>query len=87
MMPPPTHQLDDGEAMVDAAAGGLEFVQLPISLVRGHVEASLLQAVLDRFSSVDVEIHAIWPRQAHLSPRVRYLVDQLLAYAARGRLS
>jgi hypothetical protein len=29
----------------------------------------------------------VWPRQAHLSPRVRYVVDQLLAYAAKGRLN
>ena len=87
MMPPPTHQLSDGEAMVDAATGGLGLVQLPISLVRGHIEAGLLQAVLGRFSSIDVEIHAIWPRQAHLSPRVRYVMDQLLVYAAKGRLS
>ena len=87
MMPPPTHQLSDGEAMVDAAAGGLGLVQLPISLIRRHIEGGLLQAVLGELSSVEVEIHAIWPRQAHLSPRVRYVVDQLLAYAARGRLS
>ena len=34
----------------------------------------------------DVEVHALWKHQAHLSPRVRYIVDQLVAYAADGKL-
>ena len=37
--PPLTHQLSDGEAMVD--------------------------------------VHAIWQRQAHMSPRMRYMVDSV----------
>jgi DNA-binding transcriptional LysR family regulator len=85
--PPATHQLDDGEAMVDAAVGGLGLCQLPISLIRAHLERGALEAVLSDYSTVPVDVHAVWPRQAQLSPRVRYVVDQLVAHAAKGRLS
>lgn len=84
--PPATHRLSDGEAMVDAAIEGLGLAQLPISLVRAAMASGSLRPVLQAFSAVGVEVHAVWPRQRHLSPRVRYVVDQLVACAARGRL-
>jgi DNA-binding transcriptional LysR family regulator len=84
--PPATHRLSDGEAMVDAAVGGLGLAQLPISLVREPLSNGLLKPVLEAYSAVGVDIHAVWPQQAHLSPRVRYVVDQLLLYATQGRL-
>lgn len=85
--PPATHQLGDGEAMVDAAVGGLGICQLPSSLVRSHLERGTLISLLQEVSSVPVAVHALWPRQAHLSPRVRYVVDQLVVRAARGDLN
>lgn len=84
--PPATHRLSDGEAMVDAAIGGLGLAQLPISLVRDAIAKGLLRPVLHAYSPAGVEVHAVWPRQRHLSPRVRHVVDQLVAYAAKGRL-
>ena len=84
--PPATHRLSDGEAMVDAAVGGLGLAQLPISLVRGPLANGLLRPVLQAFSAVGVDVHAVWPRQRHLSSQVRYVVDQLVTYASRGRL-
>ncbi|AOF97996.1 LysR substrate-binding domain-containing protein [Sphingobium sp. RAC03] len=86
LVPPATHQISDGEAMVDATVGGLGLSQVPISMVRADIDAGRLQTVLDEFSSVDVDIHAVWPRQAQLSPRVRFIVDQLINFAADGRL-
>jgi DNA-binding transcriptional LysR family regulator len=85
--PPAVHQLSDGEAMVDAAVGGLGLAQLPVSMVRAQLERGLLEPVLRDYSTVPVDIHAVWPRQAQLSPRVRYVVDQLVAFAAQGQLS
>jgi DNA-binding transcriptional LysR family regulator len=86
LSPPATHQLSDGEAMVDAAVGGLGICQLPSSLVRRHLDDGALVPVLSDYSTVPVEVHALWPRQAHLSPKVRYVVDQLVAQAQQGRL-
>jgi len=84
--PPLTHQLSDGEAMVDAAVAGLGLCQAPISMVRDHLAHARLESVLGDLSSVPVEVHAVWPRQAHLSPRVRHVVDRLVAEAKRGTL-
>jgi DNA-binding transcriptional LysR family regulator len=84
--PPATHRLTDGEAMVDAAIGGLGLAQFPISLVRDALANKLLEPVLQEFSAVGVEIHAVWPRQTHLNARVRHVIDRLVDYAAQGRL-
>lgn len=85
-LPPATHQFGDGEAMVEAARAGLGLCQVPISMVRGLLERGELVRVLAAQSGVSVEIHAVWPRQKQLSPRVRYVVDQLVARAAAGDL-
>jgi DNA-binding transcriptional LysR family regulator len=84
--PPATHRFSDAEAMVAAAIGGLGLLQMPLSLVREHIAAGSLRPILKAVSATGVEVHAVWPRQKHLSPRVRYVVDQLIAYAAMGRL-
>jgi DNA-binding transcriptional LysR family regulator len=73
--------------MVEAAVGGLGLAQLPISLVRAPLASGLLKPVLQAYSPVGVDVHAVWPQQAHPSPRVRYVVDQLIAFAAKGRLN
>lgn len=61
--------------------------QMPISLVRPHLERGSLVSVLDDFSSVPIEVHAVWRRQAHLRARVRYVVDRLVDHASKGALS
>ncbi|WP_280190821.1 LysR family transcriptional regulator [Delftia sp. PS-11] len=84
--PPATHQFSDGEAMVDAAVAGIGLVQLPASLLREKIKAGLLEVVLDACSGPGVEVHAVWPHRERLSPRLRYVVDQLVLYAAQGKL-
>ena len=84
--PPATHRLSDGEAMVDAAIAGMGIAQLPASLVRRAIADGSLLPILQANSDVGVEVSAVWPKQRHLNPRVRYVVDQLVDYAARGRL-
>lgn len=83
--PPATHQISDGEAMVDAVMQGLGLAQLPISMVRDQVGDGRLRLVLHQYAGSQIDIHAIWPKRAHLSPRVRYIVDGLVACAAQGR--
>lgn len=82
--PPATHQMSDGEAMVDAAISGLGLAQFPISLVREPLKDGRLRPVLQTYSGFGVDVHAVWPQRTQLSPRVRYVVDQLVAYAAKG---
>lgn len=84
--PPATHQLSDAEAMLDAVINGLGLAQFPASLVRAALSDGRLKSVLQPFAPAGVEVHVLWPKRAHLSPRVRYIVDELLACAARGQL-
>jgi DNA-binding transcriptional LysR family regulator len=82
---PAADHFSDAEAMVDAAVAGLGLVQLPVSILRAHLEQGRLQQVLAPHVT-RVDVHALWPRQARLRPRVRFIIDQLVHHAALGRL-
>lgn len=86
LAPPPTHQIGDGEAMVDAALAGIGLCQMPLALMRPHLEAGTLVTVLDDWTRREVDVHAVWPRTAHLRPKVRHVVDTLVRLAGEGRL-
>lgn len=79
-----TYQFSDGDAVIDAAVAGLGICQMPISLIRSHLQSGALQLVLDDCSQQHVEIHALWPKTRHLRPKVRHVVDELAKLAARG---
>ncbi|MGY0561130.1 LysR family transcriptional regulator [Luteimonas sp. A277] len=83
-VPVGTHQFSDGDAVIDAAVAGLGICQMPISLVRPHLQSGALQLVLDDCSQQHIEIHALWPQTRHLRPKVRHVVDELAKLAARG---
>lgn len=68
------------------AVAGQGICQMPSSLIRDHLEAGRLVPVLERFNPGDVEIHAVWPQTRHLLPKVRRVVDELVARAKRGAL-
>jgi DNA-binding transcriptional LysR family regulator len=84
--PPPTHQIGDGEAMVDAAVAGIGLCQMPLALMRPHIEAGTLVSVLDAWTGRAIDVHAVWPRTAHLRPKVRHVVDTLVNLGSDGRL-
>ncbi|AOF98768.1 bacterial regulatory helix-turn-helix, lysR family protein (plasmid) [Blastomonas sp. RAC04] len=85
-IPSSTHQISDGEAMVEAVTAGLGLCQVPASMVRQRLDQGRLEAVMTDMSTVPVEVHAVWPRRAQLTPRVRHVVDRLVVEAAKGRL-
>jgi DNA-binding transcriptional LysR family regulator len=84
--PPATHQISDGDSIVEAALAGLGLCQMPMSLLRPHLESEMLLPVLDDISSESIDVHAVWPKVAHLRPKVRHVVDTLVALAERGEL-
>lgn len=86
LAPPPTHQIGDGEAMIDAALAGIGLCQMPIALMRPHLEAGTLVTVLDDWTRREIDVHAVWPRTAHLRPKVRHVVDTLVRLAGEGKL-
>lgn len=86
IVPLAMHQAQNGEAIVDLAIAGLGMCQMPLFMVRDAIGDGRLESVLTELSNVPVEVHLIWPQRHHLSPRIRYVVDQLLAFAAAGRM-
>ncbi|MCY1325927.1 HTH-type transcriptional regulator DmlR [compost metagenome] len=84
--PPATFEFGDGDAIIDAATGGFGICQFPLSLVRSQIQHGALVPVLERFSTCDVDIHAVWSRTSHLSPKIRHVVDRLVEIASTGGL-
>ena len=66
------------------AGGGL--AQLPTWLVQTPVEQGLLVPVLEAYAGAEMPINVIWPRTRYLQPKVRMVVDELLALAQRDAL-
>lgn len=85
VVPPATHQLSDGESIVETAVAGFGLCQMPESIVRGKIERGLLVAVMAQYST-PVDVHLLWMREATLAPRIRYVIDQLVEHAERGAL-
>jgi DNA-binding transcriptional LysR family regulator len=84
--PPPTHEIGDGAAIVDAAVASLGLAQMPSSLVANHIAAGRLVSVLEAFTGARIEISAIWPSTKQLLPRVRHVVEILADEGRRGNL-
>jgi DNA-binding transcriptional LysR family regulator len=86
LAPPPTYQISDAEAMIDAALAGVGLCQMPLALLRTHIDAGKLVTVLDDATARQIDVHAVWPRTAHLRPKVRHVVDTLVKLGSEGRL-
>lgn len=76
--PPSAHQIGDGEAMILAAVAGLGLCQMPRCLFQDDIDAGRLVEVLGDYEPEPVEVHAVWPKVAHLRPKVRFVVDELV---------
>ncbi|MEM5496253.1 LysR substrate-binding domain-containing protein [Paraglaciecola mesophila] len=68
---------NSGFSLVDAALKGLGIVQLPDYYVQEHLESGALVSLLDNYRESEEGIWAIYPRNRHLSPKIRTLVDYL----------
>ncbi|WP_137174172.1 LysR family transcriptional regulator [Massilia sp. HP4] len=86
LAPPPTHQISDAEAMLDAAVAGIGLCQMPLALMRPYIDAGQLVTVLDDCTPREIDVHAVWPRTSHLRPKVRHVVDTLVKLGREGRL-
>lgn len=87
IVPPSTHEVGDGDAIIAMAAAGQGICQMPSSLIRDHLKDGRLVPVLEKYSPGDVAIHVVWPQTRHLQPKVRRVVDELVARAERGDMS
>jgi DNA-binding transcriptional LysR family regulator len=71
---------NSGFGLVDAALKGLGIVQLPDYYIKEHLINGTLISLLDNYKAPDESIWAIYPQNRHLSPKIRLLVDYLLAH-------
>lgn len=74
---------NSGPALLDAALKGLGLAQLPDYYVAPHLASGELIAVLEPFQHHDTAVWAVYPRHRHLSPKIRQLVDYLVANMSR----
>jgi DNA-binding transcriptional LysR family regulator len=71
---------NSGFGLVDAALKGIGIVQLPDYYIKEHLINGTLISLLDNYKAPDEGIWAIYPQNRHLSPKIRLLVDYLLAH-------
>jgi DNA-binding transcriptional LysR family regulator len=76
------HALDDGEMLLDAVLDGCGLAQLPTWLVQEHVNSGALVTSLDAYAGAAMPIHAVWPRSRYIQPKLRVVIDALVALAA-----
>jgi DNA-binding transcriptional LysR family regulator len=75
------HEFGDGEMMLSATLEGGGLCQLPTWLVDEHLSSGKLVTVLDQYAGARMPIHVIWPRTRYIQPKVRIIIDELLAIA------
>lgn len=80
------HEVGDGEMLLNLTLAGGGLAQLPTWLVQTPVDQGLLVPVLEACAGAEMPIHVIWPRTRYLQPKVRMVVDELLALAQREAL-
>lgn len=70
-------QMDDLEAIRDAACSGIGLAWLPCWLVRDAVADGRLRQVLKTVTPVTFDTHAVWPRSPVMLPKLRLVIDTL----------
>lgn len=76
------HEFSDGDAMLEAVLGGAGLSQLPTWLVNEHLKSGALVSVLDEHSGAEMPIHAVWPQSGYMTPKLRVIIDALVAAAS-----
>jgi len=70
-------QMNNGDALLEAAIRGLGITNQPTFLSAQAVQAGLLEEVLADYSATELQIYAVFPGSRYVPHRVRVLVDYL----------
>lgn len=76
--------VNNTEAMLRAAVGGLGVVMLTSFTLERYVAAGQLEPVLEEFDSPDTDIYACYLPNRNLSTKVRVFIDYLVQHYGRG---
>jgi len=68
---------NNGEFLVQTAAGGFGVVQTPVFIAYQRIESGTLEPVLTDYRWGDIGAYAVYPPTRHLSRRVRVFIDFL----------
>lgn len=85
-LPPATHEMGDGDAMLAAALAGCGILHMPAALVRPSIESGELVPILNHIAPARGSLYAVWPTTRSLMPKIRFVVDALVNAARVGRL-
>lgn len=75
----PRYTISHGEALRDATVAGLGLAYLSSWLAEGDLRSGRLEPIRIATPAEDAAITAIWPRSRDLAPKVRAVVDALVA--------
>jgi len=67
--------MNDGEALVAAAAGGMGLIQAPLCMVAAELHAGRVVEVLERFRPRPLPISLVYPSHRKVPARVRALIE------------
>jgi DNA-binding transcriptional LysR family regulator len=71
-------RMDNGQAIRDAAVGGLGIVQMADFLIEPEITEGRLQRFLEANEPDPVPIVALYPTRKYLAPKVRLFIDSLV---------
>jgi DNA-binding transcriptional LysR family regulator len=79
-------QANNGEALREAALAGLGIIYQPVFIVAGELRAGRLRPLLEAWSTPTIDIHAVFPEQRQMQPKLRHFVDHLAEALRRPEL-
>ncbi len=77
---------NNGEALREAAVSGLGVVYQPAFIIGADLKSGRLQPLLQPWSTPTIDIHAVFPEQRQLQPKLRRFVDHLASAFRRSDL-
>lgn len=78
---------NNARAVLEASRKGLGLSQMPTAYVEEDIEKGALISVLDQFQPQDLGVWAVYPSSRHLSTKVRYFIDYLVARLDKENVS
>lgn len=75
------HEIPDGDALLQACIAGCGLAQFPSWLAYKELKAGTLISVMEDVTGVNIPIHLIWQKKYSLQPKIRTVVDELIAFA------
>ena len=79
-----SHQISDGDAMLDACLAGMGIAQFPEMMINHYLKSGRLIQLMADFCPMPADLYILWPRMRQLNPRLRVVVNELVKKANDG---